>query len=454
MSDLEKIKNVNKIITDKFPKLNNQYIIESSIESTYSEVFFPINEFKQDSYIEFRVPKSTSVYTALSSIYLKFHLNVFKQGSVNGRWGLKKALGVGDHLDLIQNTAYSIIKLLTLDINNVQIQNIDNYALNAYIKTLINFPIDQYSKLAHLIHLEDYNKIIEKYKESDFENLDDANAKRLLDIRQYGVYIYAPVLLDISKIKSLLIDGLDFIFRFTLHDAAFIVNTAQNNTDISGTAGKRYLPELENVSLHMSRFQPSKNAHNALQSSLLPRNNQVPTLEYPFISQINKQYYIPHGRDTFVIENPWGDKIPDRIFLAFQKTEAFNTRDHTLNGLFLAHLNIKNFYITINSNTIFNINCDFANKSVSEVYHELLAAIGDDSHLITFNKFLDGATLFGFNLIYKDSSTNISPSIKGTLRIVLTFSEPVSTSSMLYLLGDHLSILTVNHNRELVLNTS
>lgn len=86
MSDLEKNKNVNKIITDKFPKLNNQYIIESSIDSIYSEVFYPINEFKQDSYIEFRIPKSTGVYTELSSVYLKFHLNIFKQKSHNGAW--------------------------------------------------------------------------------------------------------------------------------------------------------------------------------------------------------------------------------------------------------------------------------------------------------------------------------------------------------------------------------
>ena len=93
-------------------------------------------------------------------------------------------------------------------------------------------------------------------------------------------------------------------------------------------------------------------------------------------------------------------------------------------------------------------------KNISKIYHELLVAIGDDNHLITFNKFLNGATLFGFNLAYKDSHTVISPSLKGTLRIVLTFTEAISTSSMLYWLGDHLSMLTVNYNRELVLNTS
>ena len=49
MSNLEKIQNVNRIITDKFPKLNNQFVIESSIESNHTEIFFPINEFKQDS---------------------------------------------------------------------------------------------------------------------------------------------------------------------------------------------------------------------------------------------------------------------------------------------------------------------------------------------------------------------------------------------------------------------
>lgn len=255
-------------------------------------------------------------------------------------------------------------------------------------------------------------------------------------------------MLDVSKIKSLVVDGLDFIYRFTLHDAAFIINTAQFNPEASGTDGVKFIPELENVSLHVSRYIPSKNSHAALQSSLLPKNNYSPNLEYPFISQINKQYYIPQHCDTYIIENPWGNKIPDRIFLALQGTDAFNTRDYTMNGLFLSHFNINFFYITINSKTIFNINCDFENKDVREIYHELLSAIGDDNHLITFDKFLNGVTLFGFNLGYKDSGANISPALRGTLRIVLTFAD-----AMVYLLGDHLSILNINHNRELVLST-
>ena len=457
MSEFEKLKNYNNVITDKFPKLNNQYLIESSIDLTYKDIYYPINEFKKDSYIEFRVPKTTAVYTDFSGIYLKFHLKVFKQKSETGRWSENKKLETGDWLDLVQNSAYSIIKLLTLDVNNVQIQNIDNYALNAYIKVITNFPSDQYSKLAKLIHLEEYGKIQETYKtDAYFTDLKAENpiSKRLINLREKGVFIYAPVLLDISKIKSFLIDGVDFIFRFTLHDEAFIFNTHQYNPLITGVDGKRYKFELDNVSLHVTRYKPSKNAYAALESSLAPKNNFLPTIDYPFMSQISKQYYLPEGIDSFNIELPFDDRVPEKVYLAMQTTDAFNTREHEINGLYLTHLNIKNIYITLNSSTIYNINCDFENGNVSEIYHTLLNAIGDDNHLITYENFQNGCTLFGFNLVYKDQNANIISPMHGMLRIVLTFKDPIFSPSMVYLLGDILSLLSINYNREIFLNKS
>ena len=123
------------------------------------------------------------------------------------------------------------------------------------------------------------------------------------------------------------------------------------------------------MALHVTRYKPSSNAYNALEKSLLPRNNYTPSVNYPFISQLSKQYHLLKGIDSFNIEVPWGNRIPEKLFFVLQTHDAFNTRDFAYNGLYLSHLNLSNVYITINASTIYNVSMDFESGNVSEIHH-------------------------------------------------------------------------------------
>ena len=454
MSEIANLKHINKIVTNKFPRLNNQYLIETSIESTYVDKFYPVNSFEQDLFIEFRIPKTLGVFTDLSNIHIQFQLQVKKQIGASGNWSPRVKTAVGDHYDIANSSAYSIFKHATLDFNNVQVQNIDNYSLNSYIKLITNFPSEEYLKLGKLLHLENYEEIKEELADDTyFENLEQNSPiyKRLLELRNNGVFLRAPLLLDVTKISSYLLDGIDFIIRINLHDPSFVFHTFQYKP--SASSGLKFYYELSEVSLHVKRIKPSQNSYNALQKSLLPQNNNTPSIDYPFVSQLSKQYHIPQGLDQYIIDLPFSNRIPEKIFLAFQTHKAFNTRDYKTNGLYLSHLNLKNIFITINSSTVFNINCDFTKKDVAELYHTLLSCL-DENHLITLDKFCNGGTLLGFPLTNSNEESSISSPIYGVLRIVLTFDRALSQSAVIYLLGDVLSVLSVNYNRDIFLNKS
>ena len=454
MTEIINPKNINRVITSRFPKLNNHFLLESSVDSIYWDRYYAVNSYKSDNFLEFRIPKTVGVLTDLSDIHLQFELKVEKIASSGSVWQAPAKTTSGDHYDLINASGYSIYKHVSLEFNSVQVQNIDNFSLNNYIKLITNYPKDQIKTIGPLIHIEDYENIIENFPTDKYFNdlkPSSDNAVRLINLRNNGICIRAPLILDINKVNSYLIDGIDITLRLSLHDKQFIFNTAQHNETLLG--GKQYTYELNDISLHVKRVKPSNNSYSALNKSLIPKNiGDNPTLNYPFTSQLSKTYYMTQGITQYIVDLPFGSRIPDKLFFVFQTHKAFNTRDYKTNGLYLSHLNIKNIYITINSSTIYNVNCNFDTNNVAEIYSNCLDCLDGRNHLLTFKNFCNGMTLFGFRLAVHDETGNITTPLHGVLRIVLTFKSALSTASVIYMLGDVMSLLSINGNREIFLN--
>ena len=454
MTEILNLNNVNKIITNRFPTINNNFILETSIEDSYYDKFFPINSYKSDNFIEFRIPKSVGIFTDLSELNLKFTINFFKRDTDVNRWSDVKKLTTGDHVDLVNISSYTIFKHCSLKLNQLQCENIDNYALNSYIKTITNFNRLDIETYGHFLHVENYEKIIETLEDDTYFTNLDANsriAQRLFRLRDKGITIRAPLLFDIVKTNKFLIDGVDLSINLALHDLPFIFFTNQY-ASVPTSTKKQFGFTLSDISLEVKRLKPSINAYNALIKALLPKSpNNIPNIDYPFISQLSKTYHIPSNITQFVIDLPFQSKIPDKIFICFQTHSAFNTRSYNKNGLYLSHLNLKNTFITINSKTIYNINSDFENLDVLDLYNCTLKCL-PSSHLITFNNFCQGMTLLGFPLTYTDETANINAPLHGVLRIVFSFKTELSEAAIIYMLGDVLSVLSINMNREVFLN--
>ena len=57
------VKNIGKIVSNLFPRINQKHFIESSIEHTYTDIYTPINNYETDNFFEFRLPKIQSIST-------------------------------------------------------------------------------------------------------------------------------------------------------------------------------------------------------------------------------------------------------------------------------------------------------------------------------------------------------------------------------------------------------
>ena len=445
---------ITKVISSQFPRLNKESFLETAIEKTYVDTFLPINSYDNDNFVEFRLPASISVYTDLSQLILQFHIIPKKKIKVSETWSQMQDTVSGDHFDILNFSSTTIWKHMTITMNGVQIVNDPMHTYSSYIKLLSTFPEHEISKIGKLYHIENYKKIYSTLNNDDyFIGLDatDPVAERLSNLRQFGAFCRAPLLPDIAETDMYLLDGIDISIKLDLHDTPFIVNTSQHQENLAVSNPKKYYIKLNNVKLDVTRIIPKENAYNGLMKSLMPMNDKIPTIDYLFTSKLLKQYHLPNNINEYIIDMPYNQTIPEKIVFCFLKYDAFNTSNMKENGLYLSHLNLKRIYITLNGSTLYNIECDFEKRNILEIYDTTLRCINKDN-LLSYEKFIEGSTIFGLNLVNFDTLSTIREPYYGAMRITLNFKDRLADNAVMLMFADVLSSLSINFKREIIVN--
>ena len=246
---------ISKIISTHFPRINKESFLETSIQKVYTDTFLPINNYRNDGFIEFRLPASVGQFIDLSQIILQFKLEVQKRDKVDSStWSPLKTTVSGDHYDIINFSAVTIFKHLNITMNGVQVVNDPLYTYSSYIKLLTTFPLEEIPKIGKLYNFSQYNKIQSSFEDDTyFTGLDSADpiSIRLNSIRNNGTFCRAPLIPDLSQTNMFLIDGIDMSIKLDLHDETFIINTAQQEETLSHTHAKKYFYKISDVKWHV-----------------------------------------------------------------------------------------------------------------------------------------------------------------------------------------------------------
>ena len=94
----------------------------------------------------------------------------------------------------------------------------------------------------------------------------------------------------------------------------------------------------------------------------------------------------------------------------------------------------------------------FSKKKCCRIISKTLNCLPIKNHLLTFKNFINGQTLLGFQLVNYDDSVNIRSSLSGVLKINLKFWTTLADPAVAYILGEALSVLSINYNRDIILN--
>ena len=418
-------------ISESYPNVNRQRIVESSINSKERVDFMPINmgvnQSLADKYIEFRINGVVGSFIDLSSLLLELSVIPVKNDYSN--------LGDDENVAMINGLANTLFKSVSVFINEKMIESNPIFNYTSYIKILKSVDpntVDTIGKCGFFHNDANKRSVTQIYNASTFTNA-GLEQELMADIKSHGIDMCFPLLLDISTLDMYLLDGVDVRIRLELANRGWIIKTDSGGGNIT--------PYVRKAKLWIDKVTPHYNALSALNESL----NMKP-LEYIFHKTLHKTYVVGMGESSIMIDQPFGSCIPEKLTMVFVDMDAFSG-SYNQNGLYFKHINLSNMHITINGSSVYNINTSFPHH-YAQSYYESQKSLGlDNSNLITYEAYNKGRGVFCFNFVNENVQDTLPVEMSASLRLNLKFGQSVSTPHVIILLADTTGLLSIDNQR-------
>ena len=153
-----------------------------------------------------------------------------------------------------------------------------------------------------------------------------------------------------------LLDGIDVRIRLEMVNQDWIVKSSKQNPGIGMNITK--------AKLWIDRVTPQHNAMLALNQAMATK-----PLEYVFDKTLFKTFVIGTGESGIMIDQPFGNCVPEKLAMIMVGMKSM-AGDPTLNPLHFKHCNLSNVHLTINGNSIYNINTDFNSGNYSHLFYK------------------------------------------------------------------------------------
>ena len=262
------INNYSAAISEMFPCPNKVRMIETSIASKQDLDILPVNPgFDSkitDKYVEFRITKAQGSFIDMSSFTLELKLRVTKSdGSL---------LVDIDTLVFVNGLLHSIFKSVSVFPGGVQVQNNYMYGYSALLKLFTTLNPHHVGKLGRNAFFHRHEKgsgIIDTYAESYFSNLNELEENILDKIRDEGLHLCSPLMLDLCGLDSYLLDEVDVNIRLEFASLSFIITTHQD--------GSNYKVHIDLCKLWVTRVFSTARGNGCIKC-FIKRNRLLPRI--------------------------------------------------------------------------------------------------------------------------------------------------------------------------------
>ena len=117
----------------------------------------------------------------------------------------------------------------------------------------------------------------------------------------------------------------------------------------------------------------------------------------------------------------------------------------------MGHCNINSLRLEIDGNVISSLAGSLPSQSARFFNHTLENLMGKD-HLLTYDNFKDGRTIFTFDLRSSDSNDVLSIERRGNLRVSATTSVNLTENVILFIVGIVNGVVQIDSRRTVVTN--
>lgn len=410
--------------------------LQTNILKTEQVGYKPLTSLENPTTIEFACFGHGDAYFDLSSIMLRFKIQITKAN------GAVYAEADANQVGLVNNILHSMIQQVNVSLNGKNISMPDNnYAYRAYIESLLNFGND-----AGKTHLETCGWIADSKAVDNLANLDGLKLRTEKTKNSKILEVVGKIHADMLNQPLLLLNNVDVRISLSLHKPEFFILGA--DTDNS-------LVKILSATMTMNHVTVNPNVMIA-HHKILEKTNAV----YPYKRVEVKSFTVSARSNIISLENVVLGQIPTRLVFGMVDTDAFVGRK-SKNPFNFKNNNISSFVLFVNGTQIPGepIEMDFTNNNITaRAYSTLFEANGilhaNEGNLITLDQFTHGYFLLAFDLT-ADSTGNASCKSlidQGTVRIEARFETALTNTITCLAFLEYDTLLEIDKTRNIILN--
>lgn len=414
-----------------------QQPLQTNILKTEEVVYKPLTSLDNPTTIEFACFGHGDAYYDLSSILLRFKVQLTKAD------GTLFVDADNNQAGFVNNILHSLIQQVNISLNGKNISNPDNnYAYRAYIETLLNYGND-----AGKTHLEMCGWIQDGKASNAVANLDGLKLRSDKTKNSKILEVVGKIHADMLNQPLLLLNNVDIRVTLSMHKPDFYLLTS----DATNTA----MLKIISASLSVNHVTVNPNiliAHH----KLLEKTNA----KYPYKKVEVKSFTVSPKGNILSLENVVLGQIPTRLVFGMVDTDAYVGK-RAKNPFNFKNNKMSSFALYVNGTQIPSeaIEMDFTHNNITaRAYSSLFQANGilhaNEGNAVTMEQFTNGYTLLAFDLTSDLSGSSSCKSLldQGTIRIEARFEEALNNTITCLVFLEFDALLEIDKNRNIILN--
>ena len=412
---------------------------QTSVENGTWDEYHPITTLTDNSPIEFDIPSSGEDYIDFANSYLHVKAKILKATGAD--------LADDDAVAPTNLWLHSLFSQVDVSLNGTQITASTNtYPYRAMIETLLTYGGDaKQSQLTSALFYKDTAGRIESVA-MEGGQINDGFVKRAgFTAGSKTVDMIGRLHADTFLQERYMVNEVNTKLKLHRSRDTFSIqhNGAFKVVILSAVLYVRKIKLLPSVFLAHAKILETSNA------------------KYPIRRVVCKSFTIPTGFLDASHEKVFSGQLPSRLVIGLVENQSFN--GHKQKNPF----NFQNFkLVEIGVYTdgqqqlaVKPLKLDFENNEYISAYHSLFSGCGkvnnDEGNFIDRNEYSSGYCLYAFDLspdLKEDDHYNLIK--EGSLRLILKFSEALTTTVSVIVYGEFENIIEVDRNRNIIHNFS
>ncbi len=378
----------------------------SSIQSVEYVNYRPTSQLNRGP-LQFSIAPLANCYIDLKRSRLQLKVRIVKDDGT-----LPES---GTHVAPVNLALHSLFSQVDIEVQQRPVSSTggQNYGYKSYIETLLRHGSDAENSF---LQCQAYYRDTAGYMDSSVPEPTGNNGfkkRHMLFDAGATVDLSGPLMSDICSQQRALLNGLELQIKLWPAKDPFCL--------MSDVAEAKFRMEIVDASFRLCKIVPIPAVLLAHSETL----SKTPAI-YPFTRVEIKSFQLNAKQYGFSLEDLFQSQIPNRVTVGMVTAAAYDG-SYVTNPYNFQHFNLTNLALHLDDRSVpgEELSMNYADASYMNAYRSLFSSTDEEGVNISRFEYPAGYTLYIFRLTPDNLQPNLPSKMRGNVRLIGRFSEPL-----------------------------